>query len=327
MFFDRCYFCVSMLAALLRALFFAFQCLQRYCEHCFLHFSACSVTASIVFCVSTLAALLRALFFAFYRLQRHCEHCFLRFIACSVTASIVFCVSALAALLRALFFAFQCLQHYCEHCFLRFGACSVTASIVFCVLVLAALLRALFFAFQCLQRYCEHCFLRFIACSVTASTVFCVLSFAALLRALKLLVSSSQLACTCWNGRGGACVPARTSAQRRFHTKIYLRITHHARGFNDGCAPAGRHGRAHRHRPYPSPSYFSVQSAHNQRPHRPRSCNTIHYLEIDESANTFTFPSRRFRGESERVRTAIHKVDGAGFQGVILRTGPIPIVG
>ena len=144
-------FLISMLAALLRALFFAFQCLQRYCEHCFLHFSACSVTASIVF---------------------------LRFIACSVTASIVFCVSSLTALLRALFFAFQRLQ-----------------------------------------RYCEHCFLHFIACSVTASIVFCVSSLAALLRALKFLFSPLQNGGVCWNGRGGACVPARTSAQRRFHTK------------------------------------------------------------------------------------------------------------
>ena len=51
--------------------------------------------------------------------------------------------------------------------------------------------------------------------------------------------------------RGGACVPARTSAQRRFHTKN----TRIVRGeFNDGCALVRRHGRAHRHRPYPSPS-------------------------------------------------------------------------
>ena len=130
----------------------------------------------------------------------------------------------LAALLRALFFVFQCLQRYCEHCFLRFSACSVTASIVFCVLALAALLRALFFVFQRLQRYCEHCLLRFIACSVTASTVFCVSSLAALLRALKFLFSPLQNGGVRWNGRGGACVPARTSAQRRFHTKTYLRI-------------------------------------------------------------------------------------------------------
>ena len=34
----------------------------------------------------------------------------------------------------------------------------------------------------------------------------------------------------------------------------------YTRGFNDGCAPAGRHGRAHRHRPYQSPSYFPTQT-------------------------------------------------------------------
>ena len=31
------------------------------------------------------------------------------------------------------------------------------------------------------------------------------------------------------------------------------KYTHYARGMNDECALAGRHGRAHRHRPYPSP--------------------------------------------------------------------------
>ena len=52
------------------------------------------------------------------------------------------------------------------------------------------------------------------------------------------------------NRRGDACVPARTFAQRRFHTKN----TRIVRGeLNDGCAPAGRHGRAHRHRPYHAP--------------------------------------------------------------------------
>ena len=57
------------------------------------------------------------------------------------------------------------------------------------------------------------------------------------------------------NCRGGACVPARTSAQRRFHTEN-TRIV--CRDFNDGCAPAGRHERAHRHRPYPSPPNHAV---------------------------------------------------------------------
>ena len=63
------------------------------------------------------------------------------------------------------------------------------------------------------------------------------------------------------NRRGGACVPARTSAQRRFHAKN-TRIV--CRDFNNGCAPVGRHGRAHRHRPYQSPSYFSTQSYTNK---------------------------------------------------------------
>ena len=61
--------------------------------------------------------------------------------------------------------------------------------------------------------------------------------------------------------RGGACVPARTSAQRRFHTKN----THIMRGeFNDGCTLVGQHGQAHRRRPYPSPSYFSTQTHTNK---------------------------------------------------------------
>ena len=60
------------------------------------------------------------------------------------------------------------------------------------------------------------------------------------------------------NRRGGACVPARTFAQRRFHTKN-MRIV--CGDFNDGCALAGRHGRAHRHRPYQTPLYIRVQSS------------------------------------------------------------------
>ena len=56
-------------------------------------------------------------------------------------------------------------------------------------------------------------------------------------------------------------MPARTSAQRRFHTGNGFCASRIVRGeFNDGCALVGRHRRAHRHRPYPSPSYFSTQS-------------------------------------------------------------------
>ena len=62
------------------------------------------------------------------------------------------------------------------------------------------------------------------------------------------------------NRRGGACVPARTSAQRRFHTKNHISCV----GMNNGCALAGRHGRAHRHRPYPSqPTTRGVPLSHH----------------------------------------------------------------
>ena len=46
--------------------------------------------------------------------------------------------------------------------------------------------------------------------------------------------------------------------------KIGLCITHCAGELNDKCALAGRRGRAHRHRPYPSPSYFSTQPHTNR---------------------------------------------------------------
>ena len=38
----------------------------------------------------------------------------------------------------------------------------------------------------------------------------------------------------------------------------------HVCAFADGCALAGRRGRAHRHRPYQSPSYFATQSHTNK---------------------------------------------------------------
>ena len=153
-----------------------------------------------------------------------------------------------------------------------FAICGSSASIKFLVLPFAEAPQAPNFLFCHLRKLRKRHFLHFAICGSSANAKFLVLPFAEAPQALKLLFSPLQNGDRCWNGRGGACVPARTSAQRRFHTQIYLRITYHARGFNDGCALAGRHGRAHRHRPYPSPSCFSVQSAHNQWPLRPRSC-------------------------------------------------------
>ena len=79
------------------------------------------------------------------------------------------------------------------------------------------------------------------------------------------------------NRRGGACVPARTSAQRRFHTGNRFCVSRIVRGeFNDECALAGRRGRAHRHRPYPSPLYIRVQSSPTISTTQTKRVNNLH---------------------------------------------------
>ena len=173
--------------------------------------------------------------------------------------------------MRALFFIFWRLHKLCKHHFLRLAICISYASAIFCVLPFAEAPQAPNFLFCHLRKLRKRQIFCFAICGSSASAKFLVLPFAEAPQASKLLFSPLRNGDMCWNGRGGACVPARTSAQRRFHTQIYLHITYHAREFNDGCALVGRHGRAHRHRPYQTPSCFSVQSYHNQQPLRPRS--------------------------------------------------------
>ena len=164
-----------------------------------------------------------------WRLQRSCKCISEWFDACSVSANEFPNGLALAAFLQMNSRTVWCLQRSCKRIPEWFGACSVSANAFPNGLTLAAFLQTHSRTVWCLQRFCEQKTFWFRARSLLARV---------------------------WNGRGGACVPARTSAQRRFHAKIYLRITYHARGFNDGCALAGRHGRAHRRRPYQTSSCF-----------------------------------------------------------------------
>ena len=92
------------------------------------------------------------------------------------------------------------------------------------------------------------------------------------------------------NRRGGACVPARTSAQRRFHAKN-TRIV--CRDFNNGCAPAGRLGRAHRHRPYQTPPYFSTQSHTNKITIYTQSTQTKSTVYTQSSPTTSNIQTKR----------------------------------
>ena len=85
--------------------------------------------------------------------------------------------------------------------------------------MLAALLESIVFHVLSSPRNAGTIFLPFYRHRSARKQYFCISVLAASLRALKFLFSSLQNGGTCWNGRGGACVPARTSAQRRFHTK------------------------------------------------------------------------------------------------------------
>ena len=175
-----------------------------------------------------------------------------------------------------LFHFFERLQRYCEHCFLRFIIAVQRGNNIFAILSSPRDAETISLPFY-RRRAAREQYFRILSSPLGAGTIslpfyrrraareqyFCISSFAALLRALKFLFSSLQNGGTCWNGRGGACVPARTSAQRRFHPKMrrchpqtlqsHPRMMHfhvQTRCFyprkappKDGCALAGCAGR------------------------------------------------------------------------------------
>ena len=202
-----------------------------------------------------LAALLRALFFTFYRRRAAREQYFCRFIVTVRRGNNIF------AILSS--------PRGAETISLPFYRRRAAREQYFCHFIVVARRGNNIFAILSSPRGAGTISLPFYRRRAAREQYFRISSFAALLRALKFLFSLLQNGGTCWNGRGGAYVPARTSAQRRFHRQNIF--THHARGFNDGCALAGRRGRAHRHRPYQTPSYTFLH--HSIKRHHPSTCN------------------------------------------------------
>ena len=151
MFFDRCYFCVSMLAALLE---------------------------SIVFHVLSSPRNAGTIFLPFYRHRAARKQYFCHFIVVARRGNNIFAVLSSPLGAGTIFLPFY--RHRAAR---------------------------------------EQYFCHFIVTARRGNNIFAISVLAASLRALKFLFSSLQNGGTCWNGRGGACVPARTSAQRRFHTK------------------------------------------------------------------------------------------------------------
>ena len=162
-----------------------------------------------------------------------------------------------------LFHFFERLQRSCEHCFFTFYRRRAARKQYLCHFIVTAQRGNNIFAILSSPRGAETISLPFYRRRAAREQYFRVSVLAASLRALKFLFSPSQNGDVCWNGRGGACVPARTSAQRRFHPK--MRCCHpqmlrfhlrkacfhvQTRCFyprkappNDGCALAGRAGR------------------------------------------------------------------------------------
>ena len=164
MFFVRCYFCVSMLAALLE---------------------------SIVFHVLSSPCSAGTIFLPFYRHRAARKQYLCHFIVAVQRGNNIFAVLSSPRGAETISLPFY--RHRAA--------------------------RKQYFRVLSSPRGAGTIFLPFYRHRVAREQYFRVSVLAALLRALKFLFSSLQNGGTCWNGRGGAYVPARTSAQRRFYTK------------------------------------------------------------------------------------------------------------
>ena len=187
-----------------------------------------------------LAALLRALFFTFYRRRAAREQYFCHFIVVARRGNNIFAVLSSPCSAETISLPFYRRRSTREQYLCHFIVTVQRGNNIFAVLSS--------------PRGAETIFLHFIVCSITASIKIFVFTFA-------------ERRCVLENGRGCACVPTRTFAQRRFHTKNTCIV----RGeFNDGCALAGRHGRAHR----PAPTKLHHAFLHHSiKRHHPSTCN------------------------------------------------------
>ena len=139
-----------------------------------------------------LAALLRALFFTFYRRRAAREQYFCHFIVVARRGNNIFAVLSSPCSAETISLPFYRRRSTREQYLCHFIVTAQRGNNIFAVLSS--------------PRSAGTIFLHFIVCSITASIKIFVFTFA-------------ERRCVLENGRGGACVPARTSAQRRFHTK------------------------------------------------------------------------------------------------------------
>ena len=178
----------------------------------FLRFNACSVIASIVFCHFIVTVQRGNNIFAFYRHRAARERYFCHFIVAVQRGNNIFAILSSPRSAETIFVPFYRHRAARKQYFCRFIVAVQRGNNIFAVLSSPCSAGTIFLPFY------RH--------RAAREQYFRVSMLAVLLRALKFLFSPLQNGGTCWNGRGGACVPARTSAQRRFHRQNIF--AHHA---------------------------------------------------------------------------------------------------
>ena len=214
---------------------FAFQCLQRYCEHCFSRFIVTARRGNDTFAILSSPCGAETISLPFYRRRAARKQYFCRFIVTARRGNNIFAILSSSCSAGTIFLPFYRRRAARKQYFRHFIVVVQRGNDIFAIL-----------SSPC---GAETIFSHFIVCSITASIKIFVFTFA-------------ERRCVLENGRGCAYVPARTSAQRRFHPKMrccHPQMLHfhlrkacfhvQTRCFyprkappNDGCALAGRAG-------------------------------------------------------------------------------------
>ena len=131
-------------------------------------------------------------------------------------------------------------------------------------------MQAPFFAFCYLHKLCKRHFLHFAICISYASVKTFIFIFAE--RRYVFGMVGAVPACPPERPRSGVSIPKYIYASRIMHEDLTMDAPLQGdTGGHTGTAPTKLH--------------HALQSAHNQRPHRPRSYNTTHHLEMNERQN------------------------------------------
>ena len=152
----------------------------------------------VIFAFQCLQRYLKALFFTFYHRRATREQYFCHFIVTARRGNNIFAILSSPRNAGTIFLPFY--RH------------RAARKQYFCHFIVTARRGNNIFAILSSPRGAGTISLPFYRRRAAREQYFCISVLAASLRALKFLFSSLQNGGTCWNGRGGACVPARTSA-------------------------------------------------------------------------------------------------------------------